>query len=225
MHRTKQTCTITDVVWIGMCQIYCFIFFYFFGFWIHTASTPITSGAHTDGGKWSNTRAYVPISYDARSKLTADSWYFVRTRRDSGSMRSLAYRLYPRSISANFLKNLHHSRPLSLIFDLSCMGPKSSPILSDEHHSQDLVHGIGEKLSLTYCYSPAGRTLWETGIMRWLARLLAVACATWHLPLRSVTKRADWYPLCPGYGKICGGKRRNYAGVSDLEPELNNVEK
>jgi len=62
-----------------------------------------------------------------------------------------AYRLYPRSTSA---KNPHHSRQLSLTFDLSCMGPKSSPIPSDEYHSQDLVHGIGEKPSSTDCDSP-----------------------------------------------------------------------
>jgi len=63
----------------------------------------------------------------------------------------VAYRLYPRSTSA---KNPHHSRQLSLTFDLSCMGPKSSPIPSDEYHSQDLVHGIGEKLSSTDCDGP-----------------------------------------------------------------------
>ena len=34
------------------------------------------------------------------------------------------------------------------------MGPKSSPIPSDEYHSQDLVHGIGEKLSSTDCDGP-----------------------------------------------------------------------
>jgi len=36
------------------------------------------------------------------------------------------------------------------------MGPKSSPIPSDEHHSQDLVYGIGpgEKPSSTVCVSP-----------------------------------------------------------------------
>ena len=57
-----------------------------------------------------------------------------------------AYRLYPKSTSA---KNPHHSRQLSLIFDVSCMGPKSFPITSDEYHSQDLVHGIEEKLLST----------------------------------------------------------------------------
>jgi len=34
------------------------------------------------------------------------------------------------------------------------MGPKSSPIPSDEYHSQDLVHGIGEKPSSTDCDGP-----------------------------------------------------------------------
>jgi len=34
------------------------------------------------------------------------------------------------------------------------MGPKSSPIPSDEYHSQDLVHGIGEKPSSTNCGGP-----------------------------------------------------------------------
>jgi len=34
------------------------------------------------------------------------------------------------------------------------MGPKSSPIPSDEYHSQDLVHGIGEKLSSAVCGGP-----------------------------------------------------------------------
>jgi len=62
-----------------------------------------------------------------------------------------SYRLYPRSTSA---KNPHHLRQLSLTFDLSCMGPKSSPIPSDEYHSQDLVHGIGEKPSSTDSDSP-----------------------------------------------------------------------
>ena len=62
-----------------------------------------------------------------------------------------ACRLYPRSTSA---KNPHLSRQLSLTIDLSCMGTKSSPIPSDEYHSQDLVHGIGEKPSSTDCDSP-----------------------------------------------------------------------
>ena len=34
------------------------------------------------------------------------------------------------------------------------MGPKSSPIPLDEYHSQDLVHGIGEKPSSTDCDGP-----------------------------------------------------------------------
>jgi len=61
---------------------------------------------------------------------------------------SAAYRLYPRSTSA---KNPHHSRQLSLTFDSSCMGPKSSPIPLDKYHSQDLVHGIGEKPARLEC--------------------------------------------------------------------------
>jgi len=94
-----------------------------------------------------------------------------------------AYQLYPRSTSA---KNPHLPRQLSLTFDLSCMGPKSSLIPSDKYHSQDLVHGIGEnrrQLTLTVLVE---RTLRKKGLMRWLVRLLAVACATWLSPLRSV---------------------------------------
>ena len=34
------------------------------------------------------------------------------------------------------------------------MGPKSSQIPSDEYHSQDLVHGIGEKPLSTDCDGP-----------------------------------------------------------------------
>jgi len=34
------------------------------------------------------------------------------------------------------------------------MRPKSSSIPSDEYHSQDIVHGIGEKPSSTDCGSP-----------------------------------------------------------------------
>ena len=60
------------------------------------------------------------------------------------------YWLYPRSPSA---KNPYHSPQLSLTFDLSCMGPISSPIPSDEYHSQDLVHGIGENPSSPDCDS------------------------------------------------------------------------
>ena len=76
---------------------------------------------------------------------------------DSNSLRGgtletgAAYRLYPRSTSA---KNPHHSRQLSLTFDLSCMCLKSSPIPSDEYQSQDIVHGIGEKPSSTDCDGP-----------------------------------------------------------------------
>jgi len=62
-----------------------------------------------------------------------------------------AYQLYPRRTSA---KNPHHSQQLSLTFDLSCMGPKSSPIPSDEYHSHDLVHGKGDKPSSTDCDGP-----------------------------------------------------------------------
>jgi len=62
-----------------------------------------------------------------------------------------AYQLYPKSTSP---KNLHHSRQLSLTFDSSCIGPKSSPIPLDEYHSQDFIHGIGENLSSTDCDSP-----------------------------------------------------------------------
>ena len=61
------------------------------------------------------------------------------------------YWLYPRSTSA---KNLHHSQQLLLTFDLSCMCPKSSAISSDKYHSQDIVHGMEEKLSSTDCGSP-----------------------------------------------------------------------
>jgi len=47
-----------------------------------------------------------------------------------------------------------HDNLTILTFDLSCMGSKSSPIPSDEYHSQDLVHGIGEKPSSTDCDGP-----------------------------------------------------------------------
>jgi len=99
-----------------------------------------------------------------------------------------ASQLYPRSTSA---KNPHYSRQLSLTFDLSCMGPKSSPIPSDEYHSQDLVHAIGEKPSQLTVTVLVGRTLRKKGLMRWLVRSSAVACAAWLSPVRSVTKRED----------------------------------
>jgi len=110
-----------------------------------------------------------------------------------------AYWLYPRSISP---KNPHLSRQLSLTFDLSCMGTKSSPIPSDEYHSQDLVHDIGEnRLQLTVTVL-VGQTLRKKSLMRWLVRLSAVACAMWLSPLWSVNKLGDWYPPCPGWGVI-----------------------
>jgi len=105
----------------------------------------------------------------------------ISPRRDLGNRR---YKLYPKNTSA---KNPHHSRQLSLSFDLSCMGPKSSQIIpSDEYLSQDLVHGIGEKPSSVTVL--VRRTLRNKGLMRWLVRLSAVTCATWFSPVRSVTK-------------------------------------
>jgi len=62
----------------------------------------------------------------------------VCTWRDSGSMRSLAYRLYSRSTSANFWNNLHHSQPLSPIVDLSCMGPKDIRTHTHTHRHSEI---------------------------------------------------------------------------------------
>ena len=100
-----------------------------------------------------------------------------------------AYQLYPRRTSA---KNPHHSQQLSLTFNLSCMGPnlscmgpKTCPIPLDKYHC------IAKKLSSTCFHSPLGRTPRKKGLMRWLVRLSAVACATWLSPLRSVAKRGD----------------------------------
>jgi hypothetical protein len=78
------------------------------------------------------------------------TWFVLAPKSLGGTLETVAaYQLYPRSTSA---KNPHHSRQLSRTFDLSCMGLKSSPIPSDEYHSQDLVHGIGEKPSSMTVY-------------------------------------------------------------------------
>jgi len=57
------------------------------------------------------------------------------------------------------------------------MGPKSSPILSDECHSQDLVHGIGpgEKPSSTDCVSPCRANSQKEKSNEVAGRLIVVA--------------------------------------------------
>jgi len=74
-----------------------------------------------------------------------------KSLREGTLVTCAACRLYPRSTSA---KSPHHTRQLSLTFDLSCMCPKSSPIPSIEYHSQDIVHSIGEKPSSNDFDSP-----------------------------------------------------------------------
>jgi len=73
--------------------------------------------------------------------------YKISPRRDPGRRSSLS--AVPKK---HLTKNPHHYNYLYL--DVSCMGPKSSPIPSDEYHSHDLVHGIREKPSSTDCDGP-----------------------------------------------------------------------
>ena len=113
----------------------------------------------------SNALRLAPISGsdDTRSKLTPDTYFKthydlvctcskISPRRDSGSRRSLSIGCTQEA--PQLRTRITHDNLTILTFDLSCMGPKSSPIPSDEYHSQDLVHGIGEKPSSTDCDGP-----------------------------------------------------------------------
>ena len=85
---------------------------------------------------------------------TSDSAWFVLAPKSlrGGTLETGAtYQLHPKITSG---QNPHHLRQLSLRFDLSSMGPKSSQIPLGEYHSQDLVHGIGEKPLSTDCDDP-----------------------------------------------------------------------
>ena len=80
------------------------------------------------------------------------TWFVLAPKSPRRTLKTCtAYRLYPRSTSA---KNAHHSWQLFLTFDLFCMCLESSPFLSDEYQSQDIVHGIWEKPSSTDCDGP-----------------------------------------------------------------------
>jgi len=75
----------------------------------------------------------------------------LKSLREGTPVICAACRLYPKSTPT---KNPHHTRQLSLTFDVSSMCPQSYPIPWIEYHSRDIVHSIKEKPLSTDCDSP-----------------------------------------------------------------------